>query len=469
MRPSSKKTLGLSFPVILAAALIAVFIAAPAARAAVDLTPLDQKLNSMINGLEFEDIDLATALHVLAVDKNLNILISDKVRGKKIGIRLYNVSLRTALKEILKMAGADMDIDPANNIINVYSEDEMKEIKAPPLVQAKEAEVKTTIYRPIFASSDALKPILEPYLSEKGRIQLYKETRNSGTIKPEVIIITDKPEIIAQIVQLIKSLDTETRQVLIQTKMVETELSNQELMGVNWSMGGSLIGPPFKFDAGEMGKVRLGTLSFADFKAVIDRLSSAGKSNILSDTSLATLDGESATFHVGDQIPVGVNTVGSGGGGTVSFGTTGVNNTNVGIQLSVTPHILSDQLVYINITPTVSEVSSFTALGGTTGGTAPVVKERTANTNLIVRSGETIVIGGLVQDQVTETTTKVPILGDLPIVGGAFRHKDSKVSKSDLLIFVTATIMEKRMQPQDEDAAAPAAQTDVQAKENPLK
>jgi len=239
--------------------------------------------------------------------------------------------------------------------------------------------------------------------------------------------------------------------VLIQAKIVETSLSNNELMGVDWNIKGSLTGPPFKFgtELAESGNVDFGTLSFNQFSAVLERLSMNGKTNLLSDVSIAAIDGQTANIHVGEQIPVGITTIGAGDTGAV-FGTTGIEEVQVGVKLNVTPHILNENTIQLQVQPEISSVKGFTSLGGGGASSAPITTQRTANTSIMLASGETLVIGGLIQDSISETSKKVPLLGDLPLVGGMFRHKNTTKEKTDLIIFITATLMEKRKPERDD-------------------
>jgi type II secretory pathway component GspD/PulD (secretin) len=415
--------------------LVCVLMLGAYARAAVDLTPQLKKLENATINLNVKDADVPNLLRGLATQYGLNMILSPQIQGT-VSMRLENVSVESAINEILKTIGAR--IIEENNILHVYLE---SEIPAEPTA----TELVTEIFSPSFVNSEQLKEVLTPFLTGRGRIQLFKDSSEKST-KPQAIIVTDEPDHIEIVRALIKKLDVETRQVLIQAKIVETALSNNELLGVDWTVKANLAGPPFKFgtELAEGGNIKLGTLSFSQFGAVLERLSSNGKTNVLSDISLATMDGESASIHVGEKIPVGVTTIGTGAEGGVSFGTTNIEDVQVGIKLEVTPHILNDGLVVMDVNPTISTVSGFTSLGGGGQSQAPITNQRTAHTNIMLKTGETLVIGGLVQDSTSEKNSKVPLLGDLPLVGGMFRHKNTTKEKTDLIIFITAMILDRR-------------------------
>ena len=414
------------------------FLSAPARGAVVDLTAMQMKMQNRIN-LNLKDAEVSTVLRLLAEQNSLNMIISSRVTGT-ISMRLNNVALSDAIQEILNSANAYMV--EKNDIIHVYSTTE----KA--LDASQKSAMVTEIITPVFAKSTQLQGVISNFLSDNGKMQLFDDARGDNN-KPQKIVITDKPENIEMIKGLVAKLDTETRQVLIQSKIIETGISDSDLTGVDLQVAATLTGSPFEMDSkyAPGGKIRLGTLSMDQFSAVMQMLSSSGKSNILSDVSLATMDGETANIHVGDSIPVGLMTIGAGGGGSVSYGTTGIQEYNVGVNMSVTPKILNDSTVQLLVSPDISQVQGFTSLGGSAGAEskAPIIKKRTANTSIMVKSGETIVIGGLVQEEDVETQKRVPVLSRLPLVGSMFRQKEVSKRKSDLMIFITATVMEKRI------------------------
>jgi type II secretory pathway component GspD/PulD (secretin) len=426
------------------AAFLAVLVFASAVRAeVVDLTPQKAKMKVPIS-LNCKDEEISNLINYLAYQYGINMIISKEVKGT-ITLRLKDVSLDAAFNEILATANAVWV--EKENIIHIYAK---SEIPAPPedkLPAPEPPKLITEIFSPTFVNSEQLKTVISPFLSDRGQIQLFKDTRSTSE-KPQVPIITDEQARLDTIRGLIKQLDTETRQVHILAKIVETSVSDSEVMGVDWTVKAQLDGTPFKFGSqlAEGGNIKLGTLSFNQFGAVLQRLSEAGKTNVLSDISLATLDGEEAEIHIGETIPRQITTIGAGGQAGVNFGTTGYEDIQVGVKLKVTPHILNDELVQMEVKPEISSVRGFTTLGSGIQSQVPITNNRNTHTNIMVKSGETIVIGGLIQDTGVETKKKVPLLGDLPLVGSLFRHKDSTTEKTDLIIFITAVIMDKRTQ-----------------------
>jgi type II secretory pathway component GspD/PulD (secretin) len=168
--------------------------------------------------------------------------------------------------------------------------------------------------------------------------------------------------------------------------------------------------------------------------ATITAAASEGKAKVLSDPKITTLNNQAAKINVTTQIPYVTSNVASTGvqTQTVSYATTG-------IELTVTPSINADGRILLVINPTVSQ-PSVTAAGSTQTG-APAIDSRNATTTVLVRDGETIVIGGLISDSLQDTISKIPLLGDIPILGWLFKKKTKTRVRNELLIFVTTRVL----------------------------
>ena len=162
---------------------------------------------------------------------------------------------------------------------------------------------------------------------------------------------------------------------------------------------------------------------------------SQGKVKVLSDPKVATLNNQPANINVTTNYPYVTTSIASTAGGAVSSQVTYVS---VGIQLTVTPTINADGRITLNINPVVSQPS---ATAPTATGGAPGLDSRQAQTTVLIRDGETIVIGGLISDHLQDTVSKIPVLGDIPILGFLFRSKHMVRTRTELLIFVTPKIL----------------------------
>lgn len=169
-----------------------------------------------------------------------------------------------------------------------------------------------------------------------------------------------------------------------------------------------------------------------DITATVHALSGVTKTEILSRPSILTRSNQQATILVGQSVPIVTGT-------QVAQTTGAITNTytyqDVGIILKVTPFITSDGMVEMIVSPEISSISAQTVAGQT------VIDKRNADTVVVTRSDQTIVIGGLISSQKNDTESKVPILGDIPIVGYAFKRRNNDVVKSELLIFLTPHVV----------------------------
>lgn len=432
------RTILIDYCKILTISILALFILAPAL--AQD-EPFDPE--SLIS-LNLKDADAVDVFRLIAEQNDLNILVSKDVKGT-LSLRLTDITLQTALDVILEATKSKMEI--TDNILRILPKDTaMREAEGVPTV--------TEIFTPVFAKTDRLITVLNSHLSPQGKIQTFSPGATSNPNKRKMMLITEIPSNIDTLRRLIEKLDQPIPQILIEAKMVETSLNNQQLLGVDWSVGARLSGTPFDLDSqyAQGGKISHGTLSMPQFGAVLNLLKTEGNANVLSDIKIVTVDGESANIHVGQNYPVGLTSF-AGGAGGVSIGTTGIQQFDSGVRLQVVPTVMGNDMIYLEIQPHVSTISGFSQLGGTGGSQAPITSSRTADTKIIIKSGDTVVIGGLLQEEETSTVKKVPVLGDLPFVGPAFRKKDKTIQKQNLLVFITAHIMEIERQPSPDDRA----------------
>ncbi|MFI3245251.1 MAG: type II secretion system secretin GspD [Ferrimonas sp.] len=172
-------------------------------------------------------------------------------------------------------------------------------------------------------------------------------------------------------------------------------------------------------------------MAFGDFGALIQAVAADSNSNVLSAPSLTTLDNEEASFVVGDEVPV---ITGSATGSSNSNPFTTVERKEIGIKLTVTPQINEGNAVQLKIQQEVSSINGRTAVDVTFG-------KRSLTTTVLAESGETVVLGGLLSEDVQESVSKIPLLGDIPFIGNLFRSTSSKKSKRNLMIFIKPTII----------------------------
>ena len=427
--------------------------------------------------LDFDGTDVRDVLKLLAAKARINIIYGSDVTGM-LTLHLSDVPFNEAFRSVLSMMQLSTD-QVGDNILRVITPAALAAqrtsasaiTKVVPLNYAKAASVKTTI--------DAVR-------TAEGR-----SGSSSIDLNTNSIVITESLEGMLATENLINQLDQRPRQVLIEAKLIEVNANSGLDYGIQWNAygnqngsfagqkGTTLIGSTAGIGSGASGSpattgynanlltnpitTTLGSTGgigaagqgtgvglpadniFGAFtlgrvtssyllNATITAAASEGKAKVLSDPKITTLNNQAANINVTTQIPYVTANVASTGVQTQT-----VNYANVGIQLTVTPSINADGRILLNINPDVSQPSVTAAANTQTG--APAVDTRKAQTSVLVRDGETVVIGGLISDSMQDTISKIPLLGDIPILGWLFKKKTKTRTRNELLIFVTTHIL----------------------------
>ena len=305
--------------------------------------------------------------------------------------------------------------------------------------------------------------------------------KNKATIEADEgtnsLIITADADVMQSLVAVIKRLDIRRAQVLVEAIVVEMKNSDSRDLGIDWlfyndsgaygssvssGLGGSLAAAAFETDsngdpvdprsgiATALGSntgqaLGIGRLTNGlSFNVVLKALQSNSKANLLSTPSLLTLDNEEASITVGDNIPFVTGSYTSTGNTSSNPGNPfqTVERQNVGITLKITPQINEGDSLVLAIS---QEVSNLQENGQTLNGN-PITSERKIDTKVLADNGQIIVLGGLLQDDISQGQQKVPILGDIPILGRLFRSTNSQSSKKNLLVFIKPTIVRDKHQ-----------------------
>ena len=278
------------------------------------------------------------------------------------------------------------------------------------------------------------------------------------SVDPEtrrVFVVTDE-ETAVDIARVVKDLDRPTPQVLIKCVFLEATYSKDTDIGVDGTYSHTINGSSInQLNGNAIGSTAFGAVTgggsylyeslAGDLKVTLTALAKAGKTEILSRPSILARNNQPATISLGQQVPLITNTRFDNFGNQINS----VSYQNVGIILTVTPFITSDSMVEMVVTPQTSELADRSqwvpiSSGGTNGGSsfsAPVINSRSADTVVVVPDGQTVVIGGLMQSKKLDSQTKVPILGDIPLLGLLFKHKVSSNGKTELMIFMTPHIV----------------------------
>ena len=454
-----------------AAPASAVAAVQPAAAPAVASIPL----------IQFQDVPLTTAIEALARQANINYLLDPKIgfgqpdasgqvkAEPNLSIRWENIPAQHALEALLSNYGLQLVEDTKTKIYRVTTKDPA----ALPTLETRVIQLK-------YASTTTMMESISGALTDK-RSRVIPDSRTS-----QLIIVATDPEQ-AAVDTLIDQLDTPTKQVLIETRLVEISSNPTSTKGVNWA--GTLAGQNISFgnnttyllpptaptpgttttvngvsqttgaapgfaglttgvltapgiigDTAQKGfGFGTGFLNADGAHAVLSFLNASADAQVMSTPRIVTLDNETATISVQRTYPIlqtTAGTQGSPGGSTITY-------SNVGTVLLVTPRISANNTIRLKVTPTVATFFGYaqlTANGATSQ--APQFDNRTMDTQVLIPNANTLVMGGLVDDNPAETSTKVPILGDIPFLGAAFRSESKAADKKNLLIFITPTILQ---------------------------
>jgi len=269
----------------------------------------------------------------------------------------------------------------------------------------------------------------------------------AGGGRMDMMIITDTQANLARIRELVEKLDIEPIQVTIDAHIYEIDLNEEEKLGINWQKAIPLQGSndsafsmtiaPEEATAGGTGVFRFGTLNVNQFQALLAMLKTHSFAKVLSNPVITTLNNRPAVITVGQAIPyISASTVNAQTGQVTNT----IGQANANITLNVTPSVTGNEEVFLTLSPSVSNVLGFTSLGG---NSTPNLSNRTATTQVIVKNNHTIVIGGMIKTDKSDTLSKVPFFGDLPGIGKLFRKKTQKEIRTELIIFITPHIVKK--------------------------
>ena len=280
--------------------------------------------------------------------------------------------------------------------------------------------------------------------------KLAKEvTKNIGSIigdkTTNKIIITDLPSNMEKLSKIIRATDARTREVLIEARIVQITLSDEYKMGVNWdylfskNKNAEFVG---KFELASKNSssagmtLSLGKLAVDKYTGFLQALNTIGKTNLLQSPRITVINNVKARIHVGETVPYVTTTITQGSSTTETAES--VTNVDVGVTLSVTPTINEHGFITMKIKPEVSSVSGEVQAKQ---GTIPIISKSETETTVMVKDGVTIVIAGLIKDQLTDVNSGIPFFRKIPIFGYLFGKIDKEIIKQEIVIFLTPYIV----------------------------
>lgn len=426
----------------------------------IEVKPVADDPNKLVKGsqigyagekltLNFQSIAVREALYVIADFINsssntpMNMVISDSVAGN-LTLRLKEVPWDQALDIILQSKGLDMRKN--GNVIQIAPREELvakEKLSLAANQEISELEVLRTESFPLsYQKGDAVVAILS---NEKQRI-LSKRGSVVVDARTNTLFIKDGPTALEEARKMIKQIDVPVRQVMIEARFVEASDTFNQTLGGKLSYTGPSVAAGGGFSVGDSqrgavgvtttlpgassgtGGVTLSLFNSLATKTLALELAASeidGKTKSIASPRVVTADATEATIQQGVQIPYS----------TVSSTGTQVQFKDANLSLKVTPQITPDNNVNMKV-----NVSKDTV--GTSYGGVPSVNTNQVSTQVLVENGGTVVIGGVYLQDQTKSTTKVPLLGDIPVLGWLFKNENNKDNRTELLIFITPKVLQ---------------------------
>jgi len=432
--------------------------------------------------VNFQNVDIHSVLSLLAEVNDFSLVVADSVSGN-ITLRLVNVPWDQALDMVLRseglgqrIEGTVMYIAPAGDIAAAELqelENDQQQVNLAPLV---------TEYIEInYADAATIAQLLS---GEAGRGSILSE-RGTATVdaRTNTLIVQDVAAVLSDIRNMLRQLDIPVRQVLIEARIVNASTSFSDALGVRWGGGQTFPGAGDRFVISGSQEASIGfgngidtrnlaiagdvlaglplaeslvnnpllppdfpdalvvdmgveqassiALGFAGNKGMLElelsALESSGNGEVIAQPKVTTQDQQLARIESGVQIPYQAQAGGTAGGSTTEF-------VSAVLALEVTPQVTPDGRLNMLL-----QINQDSVVPG--AGAVPAIATNSVTTRVLVNDGDTIVLGGVFREEVTTTVTKTPVLGDLPYVGNLFKRTENAETKTELLIFITPSII----------------------------
>lgn len=368
---------------------------------------------------------LNKVLAMLAQHMRFNVVISSDV-SNSVSITLKDVPLEDALDSILGIAGHTWTRH--RDIVYVTSSSSVSNLA--PETQGRQVRVFPLNY----ALASDIEPVVRGLLSPVGKI-FYTQTSTADNRKTqESLVVEDLPGYVDRVARYLVQADVPPRQVQIEAHILKINLKNDLRHGVNLKYLTEISGKKIQFELRGManamaGQAALFTFEGADLKSLVELLQTTTDAKTLASPRVLVVNGQEARIQVGQQLGFKVTTT------TQTSTLESVNFLDVGVVLRVTPRIGPRGAVLMHVKP---EVSSG-AVNPNTG--LPEEETTEVETDILVPDGKGIIIGGLIREDVSDVQNKLPILGDVPLIGRLFQHRDDKKDRSEIVIALVPRIV----------------------------
>ncbi|MBE8215863.1 MAG: type IV pilus secretin PilQ [Endozoicomonadaceae bacterium] len=402
--------------------------------------------------LNFQDISVRAVLQILAKEANVNLVASNSVSGN-ITLQLNNVSWQEALDIILHQKGLDKRIE--NNILNIAPTEELASREKIQFENTEKLKKLAPLESEFLQINNENAETIATVLKGSGKSRILSE-RGSVTIvqRLNTLLITETKEQLKIIKDLIQKIDVPISQVIIEARIIEARSNIREELGVQWGKNDTTpttdavlsnktlqhvvkkisdkvaikdinVSLPASASAPS---IAFGFLSSINLGLKLSALEMDDKVEIISQPQIITTNNKKATIRKGSEY---------------AFETTSANGTNttfkdVSLALEVTPQITADGHIVLDVHLNNNEVTGYDTKNN------PITSTNEINTQLLVNNGETVVLGGIFKKKSGKTQTGIPILHRLPVLGKLFSKKVDIHEKSEVMVFITPRIIQKK-------------------------
>lgn len=384
--------------------------------------------------IDFVDADLRSVIALLAKKYDVNIYGGEKITGK-ITAHLKNVPLENLLKILLESNGFSM-VKRGDAYYEILTVEDALEEKQKQIFMEMEFKSFDIKYADLTAVSNLFSTM--GILDAKCKVALYPETSQ--------IIIRATESQLQNIERLLAKIDVQPPQILIKARLLEINKKALDNLGIEWAadfLAGDLKISNVK---GTLGAPDVGgekTFAFNlthprfDIDALIETLVYRKVASVLTAPRLTTSNNTEATMIIADRVPVITRESTTSPEGTVTT-TESVEFVDSGLTLTITPRKVGVNQILLTIAPVITQISDYTE----TDPPQPIIDTRQTKTTVIIRDDQWLVIGGLITKNTTKMRKKIPLLGDIPLLGIAFSSRGDIDTKGDLLILVNAKILD---------------------------
>ena len=370
--------------------------------------------------LTLRDVAISEVMEMLSKTAKVNILVSDDIEGT-ISVNLYDIDIDDAIQSIASSAGYAVERRQGSYFI--VERDEAGKYDGGGPTQLRTFKVQ-------YSDPEIVAEVLESHLSSFGKITTLKKRR--------LLVVDDKPHFLRRIETLLKELDREPKQILIEARILEVGLKDSESYGLDWSKifhsGEANIGTQGLSNPGSPGL-------FFDYitpnvTIVLDALRTRDRLRTLSTPKLLALEDQEAETIIGDRLGYNVTTT------IDNVTTTSTEFLESGVILKVRPSVDEQNRILLDIHPEVST-------GSVSDDGIPNQTTTEVTTSMLVESGKTVFIGGLIKRSAEQTREGVPVLGDIPVVGALFSNRALSTVNTELVVLITPYIVDDKKIPLD--------------------